>query len=128
MLAPDDGPPSTTLNEISPAFGQLLSSGEVCLLGGDYIVQAGDSCAMLPSRSIGDQPDLGITQSTVYSPQTDTVKPASLKADTGVRSHSPLPLYEMCTHCRQPIGILLARQPANHKLITICWNLEWGTL
>ena len=33
----------------------------------------------------------------------------------------------MCTHCCQPIRILLARQPANHKLITICWNLEWGT-
>ena len=45
----------------------------------------------------------------------------------GVRSHSPLSINEMCTHCRQPIRILLARQPANHKLITICWNLEWGT-
>ena len=46
---------------------------------------------------------------------------------TGVRSHTPLPFHEMCTHCRQLIRILLARQLANHKLITICWNLEWGT-
>ena len=33
----------------------------------------------------------------------------------------------MCTHYRQPNRIILPGQPANHKLITICWNLEWGT-
>ena len=38
---------------------------------------------------------------------------------TGVCVQPPLPLRELCTHCRQPITGRLAGQPANHKLTTI---------
>ena len=73
---------------------------------------------------------MSYTEHCVQSPDRHT-QHVCLKRQTayhtGVRSHTPLSINEMCTHCRQPIRILLARQLANHKLITICLNLEWGT-
>ena len=89
------------------------------------LVKANSMSAIIPHEHTTDY-----TEHCVQSPDRHR-QHLSLKRQTayhrGVRSHAPLSINEMCTHCRQPIRILLARQPANHKLITICWNLEWGT-